>query len=132
MGQHYEIDICWPVEELHHYVILKPICIHKMNIIMIVKEVEVNGSLYKFTLTGQVLSQVDRLKNLYSQAYDDPEAFEQISSDIAGTISNIAAAIEPPASDNDLDGVIQEIITTVDNRKAEMNKQVTRKRRRKR
>lgn len=99
---------------------------------MIVKEVEVNGSLYKFTLTGQVLSQVDRLKNLYSQAYDDPEAFEQISSDIAGTISNIAAAIEPPASDNDLDGVIQEVITTVDNRKAEMNKQVTRKRRRKR
>lgn len=99
---------------------------------MIVKEVEVNGSLYKFTLTGQVLSQVDRLKDLYSQAYDDPEAFEQISSDIAGTISNIAVAIEPPASDNDLDGVIQEIISTADNRKAEMNKQVTRKRRRKR
>lgn len=98
---------------------------------MIVKEVEVNGSSYKFTLSGQVLGQVDKLKNLYSLAYDDPEAFEQISADIADTISNIAVTIEPPALDNDLDGVIQEIIRSVDNRKAEMENQLTRKRRRK-
>lgn len=97
---------------------------------MIVKEVEVNGSSYKFTLTGQVLSQVDKLKKLYSQAYDDPEAFEQISSDIADTISDIAVAIEPPASDSDLDGVIQEIIRTADNRNAEMENQLTRRRKR--
>lgn len=98
---------------------------------MIVKEVEVNGSSYKFTLTSQVLSQVDKLKSLYGLAYDDPEAFEQISADIANTVSDIAVAIEPPASDNDLDGVIQEIIRTADNRKAEIDNQITRKRKRK-
>lgn len=100
---------------------------------MIVKEVDINGSSYKFTLTDQILGHVNRLKELYNLAYDDPEGFEQISSEIAGTVSEIAVSIEPPASDNDLDGVIQEIIRTVDNRKAEMDKQLTqRKRRRKR
>lgn len=97
---------------------------------MIIKEVEVNGHSYKFTLTNQILAQVDRLKELYSSAYDDPEGFEQISSEIAAAISDIAVAIEPPASDNDLDGVIQEIIRTVDDRKAELEKQFTKRKRR--
>lgn len=97
---------------------------------MIIKEVEVNGHSYKFTLTNQILAQVDRLKELYSSAYDDPEGFEQISSEIAAAISDIAVAIEPPASDNDLDGVIQEIIRTVDDRKAELEKQFAKRKRR--
>lgn len=96
---------------------------------MIAKEVSVNGSTYTFTLTDQVIGQVDRLKALYAYAYEDPEEFEQISAEISDIISNISEAIEPRASDGDMNDIIQEIIATVDNRKAEVEKQLTKKKR---
>lgn len=95
---------------------------------MIVKEVSVNGNAYKFTLTDQIIGQVDRLKMLYASAYEDPEGFEEISSEIADVISDISGAVEPRASDSDMDGVVQEMIRTLDNRKAELEKQLHRKR----
>lgn len=89
---------------------------------MLVREVNVNGSVYVFTLTDQIIGQVNHLKRLYDVAYSDPESFESISSEIAEVVSNISQAVDPRASDNDLDGVLQEIIRTVDNRKAEVEK----------
>lgn len=89
---------------------------------MLVREVNVNSSVYVFTLTDQIIGQVNRLKNLYDVAYSDPESFEHISSEIAEVVSNISQAVEPRASDNDLDGVLQEIMRVVDNRKAEVEK----------
>ena len=44
---------------------------------MIVKEVSVNGNAYKFTLTDQVIGQVDRLKMLYASA---PTRIRRVSS----------------------------------------------------
>ena len=87
---------------------------------MITKEIEVNGTSFRLTLTDQVISQVNNLKSLYSAAYEDPESFDQVSTEISNTINEIATAVEPEASDSDLDGLIQEIIKVVDNKAAEV------------
>ena len=58
---------------------------------MITKDISVDGSDYKLTLTDQVLNQVDNLKALYATAAEDPESFEQVSSEISAAINNIAA-----------------------------------------
>lgn len=96
---------------------------------MIVKEANINGCTYRFTLTDPVIGRVNQLKSLYESAYVDPEGFEQISSEIADVVSEISTAVEPKASDADLDGVIQEMIHMVDTHKDEINKQLARKRR---
>ena len=87
---------------------------------MISKQIEVNGTSFRLTLTDQVISQVKNLTSLYSAAYEDPESFEEISSEISSTINQIATAVEPEATDSDLDGLIQEIIKAVENKEAEV------------
>ena len=91
---------------------------------MITKTIEVNGTEFRLTLTDQVISQVNNLKNLYNAAYEDPESFEEVSAEISSTINEIATAAEPEASDSDLDGLIQEIIKVVDNKAAEMKQEL--------
>jgi len=88
------------------------------------KEIEVNGTGFRIILTDQIINQVNSLKSLYSTAYEDPESFEQVSSEISNTINDIADAVEPRASDNDLDGLIQEIIKVVDDKSAEIEKEM--------
>ena len=78
------------------------------------KEISISGTDYTITLTDQLVNQVNNLKSLYSAAYEDPESFEQVSSEISNAINEIAAQAEPPVSDDDLDGFIQEIIRVVD------------------
>ena len=60
---------------------------------MITKEIEVNGSKFNLTLTDQVISQVDNLKSLYATAAEDPEMFEQVSSEISTTINQLLAQL---------------------------------------
>ena len=57
---------------------------------------------------------------MYEKAYEDPEMFEQISSEISSTINEIATAVEPEPSDSDLDGLIQEIIRVTESKAAEL------------
>ncbi len=92
---------------------------------MITKQIEVNGTEFRLTLTDQVINQVNNLKDLYSAAYEDPESFEQVSSEISNTIQEIATAVEPEVSDSDLDGLIQEIIKVVDNKAAEVEQELS-------
>ena len=87
------------------------------------KEISISGTDYHITLTDQLINQVNNLKSLYSAAYEDPESFEEVSSEISSAINDIAAQAEPPVTDDDLDGFIQEIIKTVD-KKAEEIKDV--------
>ena len=94
---------------------------------MSTKEINVNGTSFHLTLTDQIVNQVNNLKNLYSAAYEDPESFEMVSSEISETINEIATAVEPKASDSDLDGLIQKIIKVVDDKKAEMEKALSTK-----
>ena len=91
---------------------------------MITKQIEVNGTSFRLTLTDPIINQVKNLQSLYSTAYEDPESFEQVSSEISSTINQIASAAEPEASDSDLDGLIQEIIKTVQNNDADVEKQL--------
>ena len=89
---------------------------------MITKDIKVNGTVFRVTLTDSIISQVNSLKSLYNQAYEDPEIFEQISSEISDTIQTISSASEPKAKDSDLDGLIQEIIKIVDSNTAAVEK----------
>ena len=91
---------------------------------MSTKEVDVNGTEYKIILTDQVIGHVNNLKNLYNAAYEDPESFEDVSAEISNTINEIASTVEPEADDSDLDGLIQEIIKAVDNKAAEIEKEL--------
>ena len=96
---------------------------------MIVNEVSVNGSVYKFALTNELIAHVESLNQLYASAYEDPEAFEEVSSKISEVVSEIADLIEPQASSDDLDGVVQMIIKAVSNLKAGADKQPARRKR---
>lgn len=91
---------------------------------MSAKEFEVNGTDYKIVLSDQVIGHVNNLKTLYNAAYEDPESFEDVSSEISSTINEIAGTVEPPAEDSDLDGLIQKIIKAVDNKSAEIEKEL--------
>jgi hypothetical protein len=88
------------------------------------KEFDVNGTDYKIVLTEQVIGHVNNLKSLYNAAYEDPESFEDVSSEISSTINEIASTVEPPAEDSDLDGLIQEIIKAVDSKADEIKKEL--------
>ena len=89
---------------------------------MITKEIQVNGITFRLTLTDPIISQVKNLKSLYNTAYEDPESFEQVSTEISSVIQEISTAIEPKADDMHLDSLIQEIIKTVDDKTAEIKK----------
>jgi len=88
------------------------------------KEFDVNGTDYKIMITEQVIGNVNNLKSLYNTAYEDPESFEDVSSEISDTIKEIASTIEPEAEDSDLDGIIQEIIKAVDAKADEIKKEL--------
>ncbi len=88
------------------------------------KEFEVNGTDYKVVLTDQVIGQVNNLKELYNAAYEDPESFEDVSSEISNTINEIASNVEPQAEDSDLDGLIQEIIKAVNTKAEQIEKEL--------
>ncbi|MCV0372549.1 MAG: hypothetical protein K5793_03235 [Nitrosarchaeum sp.] len=94
---------------------------------MSAKQFDVNGTEYTVRLTEQVIGHVNNLKNLYNAAYEDPESFEDVSAEISSTINEIASTVEPPAEDSDLDGIIQEIIKAVDNKAAEIEKELEEK-----
>ena len=89
---------------------------------MSAKEVDVNGTKFRVVITDQVINHTNNLKNLYNVAYEDPESFDEVSSEISSTINQIADLVEPRASDSDLDGLIQEIIKVVDDKENEIEK----------
>tara|TARA_B100001750_G_scaffold190497_1_gene160660 strand:- start:720 stop:1031 length:312 start_codon:yes stop_codon:yes gene_type:complete len=94
---------------------------------MITKEIVVNDTKFKVTLTDQVINQVDNLKSLYATVSDDPENFEHVSSQISSVINDIATAVQPEVSDSYLDGVIQEVFKAVEDKKSEVDKQIKQK-----
>ena len=100
---------------------------HNLKSSMSAKEFDVNGTDYTITITEQVIGHVNNLKNLYNAAYEDPESFEDVSSEISSTITEIASTVEPEVEDSDLDGLIQEIIKVVDNKAAQIEKELSAK-----
>ena len=93
--------------------------------IMSAKEFDVNGTDYSITITEQVIGHINNYKNLYNAAYEDPESFEDVSAEISSTITEIASTVQPDVEDSDLDGLIQEIMKTVDKKAAEIEKELS-------
>ena len=91
---------------------------------MSTKEFEVNGTDFRVILTDQIISQVNNLKSLYSANYDDPESFEQVGAETSSIINEIADAVEPRPSDNDLHELIEEIMKVVDDKAAAIEKEM--------
>ncbi len=91
---------------------------------MSTKEFEVNGTGFRVILTDQIISQVNDLKSLYSANYDDPESFEQVGAETSSIINEIADAVEPRPSDNDLHELIEEIMKVVDDKAAAIEKEM--------
>ena len=91
---------------------------------MITKDISVDGAKYKLNLTDGILNQVDNLKALYATATEDPERFEQVSSEISAAINNITESVSPEISDGHLDGLIQEVFKAVEDKKSEVEKQI--------
>ncbi len=91
---------------------------------MSTKEFEVNGTGFRVILTDQIISQVNDLKSLYSANYDDPESFEQVGAETSSIINDIADAVEPRPSDNDLHELIEEIMKVVDDKAAAIEKEM--------
>ncbi len=91
---------------------------------MSTKEFEVNGTGFRVILTDQIINQVNDLKSLYSANYDDPESFEQVGAETSSIINDIADAVEPRPSDNDLHELIEEIMKVVDSKAAEIEKEM--------
>ena len=91
---------------------------------MITKEIDINGEEFRVTLTDQIIGQVNNLKTLYNTTYEDPESFEQVSTEISSTIQEISNSVQPKPSDSHLDNLIQQIIKTVDDKTEETNKQL--------
>ncbi len=89
---------------------------------MISKEIQVDGITFRLTLTDPIINQVKNLKSLYNTAYEDPESFEQLSTEISSAIQEISTAVEPKPDDTHLDSLIQEIMKTVDDKTAEIKK----------
>ena len=89
---------------------------------MISKEIQVDGITFRLTLTDPIINQVKNLKSLYNTAYEDPESFEQLSTEISSAIQEISTAAEPKPDDTHLDSLIQEIMKTVDDKTAEIKK----------
>ncbi|HSD04691.1 MAG TPA: hypothetical protein VLB45_02945 [Nitrosopumilaceae archaeon] len=86
---------------------------------MITQEITVNGKKFNLRLTDQSIMDARRLKALYHAAYEDPESFEEVSSAISNTINQLATAVEPEVSGDDLDGVIQAIMKVVEEKAKE-------------
>ena len=82
-----------------------------------------NETKYSIIITDQIINQVNNLKSLYNNAYEDPESFEQVSGHISDAIQEITNSVKPTANDNHLDGLIQEIIKIVDNQAVQIEKQ---------
>jgi len=91
---------------------------------MITKEININGEKFLLTLTDQIINQVNNLKTLYNAAYEDPESFEQVSTEISSTIQEISNSVQPKPSDSHLDNLIQQVIKTVNDKAIEVDKQL--------
>jgi hypothetical protein len=90
---------------------------------MLTHEIQVNETKYSIVITDQIVNQVNNLKSLYNAAYEDPESFEDVSTQISGAVQEITSSVTPEANDNHLDGLIQEIIKIVNNQTVEVEKQ---------
>lgn len=77
--------------------------------------ITVNDNRYNININDKTQGYVLRLKRLYQQNYNDMESFDEISSQISSTVNNLLShAISPEVKEEDMDGVIQQVLKIFD------------------
>ena len=75
------------------------------------KKIKVNNREYNVTLNDQTQLNAMKLKRLYQQSYSDMDSFDEISTEVSNTITNLLKrSVSPDVREEDMDGAIQQIL----------------------
>lgn len=75
------------------------------------KKIKVNNREYNVLLNDQTQLNALKLKRLYQQSYSDMDSFDEVSTEISNTITNLLKrCISPDVREEDMDGAIQQIL----------------------
>jgi hypothetical protein len=78
---------------------------------MLKEKIKVNNRSYNVTVNEQTQMYAMRLKRLYQQNYNDVDSFDEVSSEISSTVSNLLKhAVSPEVREDDMDGVIEQLL----------------------
>jgi hypothetical protein len=78
---------------------------------MIKEKIKVNNRNYSVTINEQTQMYAMRLRRLYQQSYSDMDSFDEVSSEISSTVSNLLKhAVSPEVREDDMDGVVQQLL----------------------
>jgi len=78
---------------------------------MIKEKIKVNNRSYSVTINEQTQMYAMKLRGLYQQSYSDVDSFDEVSSEISSTISNLLKhAVSPEVREDDMDGVVQQLL----------------------
>jgi hypothetical protein len=78
---------------------------------MIKEKIKVNNHLYNVTMNEQTQMYAMKLRRLYQQSYSDMDSFDEVSTEISATVNNLLKhAISPEVNEDDMDGVIQQLL----------------------
>lgn len=82
---------------------------------MIKEKIKVNNNNYNVTINDQTQMHAMKLRRLYQQSYSDMDSFDEVSSEISSTVNNLLKhAISPEVKEEDMDGVIQQLLKMFD------------------
>ena len=78
---------------------------------MLKEKIKVNNRQYNVAVNEQTQMYAMRLKRLYQQSYSDVDSFDEVSSEISSTVSNLLKhAVSPEVREDDMDGVIEQLL----------------------
>lgn len=82
---------------------------------MIEQNIKVNSRSYKVTVNERTQMYAARLRKLYQQTYTDVDSFDEVSSETSTTVTNLLNhAVFPDVKEEDMDGVIQQVLKILD------------------
>ena len=75
------------------------------------KKMKVNNREYNVILNDQTQLNALKLKRLYQQSYNDMDSFDEVSTEISNTITNLLKrSVSPEVLEEDMDGANQQIL----------------------
>lgn len=82
---------------------------------MIEENIKVNSRTYRVTVNERTQMYAARLRKLYQQTYTDVDSFDEVCSETSSTVSNLLNhAVFPDVREEDMDGVIQQVLKIFD------------------
>ena len=82
---------------------------------MIEENIKVNSRTYKVTVNERTQMYAARLRKLYQQTYTDMDSYDEVSSETSTNVNNLLNhAVFPDVREEDMDGVIQQILKIFD------------------